>query len=64
MIDPVTGTPYPDDWVAACASPGARALAASGLGVLTADGTVLRRGISTGATAAAAAKAAVLSIAG
>ena len=63
MIDPVTGTPYPDAWVAACASPEARALAASGLGVLTADGTVLRRGLSTGTTAAAAAKAAVLSLA-
>lgn len=63
MIDPVTGTPYPDAWVAACTSPGARALAASGLGVLTADGTVLRRGLTTGTTAAAAAKAAVLSLA-
>jgi cobalt-precorrin-5B (C1)-methyltransferase len=64
MIDPVTGIPYPDSWVTACTSPGALALAASGLGVLTADGTVLRRGLSTGATAAAAAKASVLSLAG
>ncbi len=63
MIDPVTGTPYPDAWVAACASPGDLALAVSGLGVLTADGTVRRRGFSTGTTAAAAAKAAVLSLA-
>jgi cobalt-precorrin-5B (C1)-methyltransferase len=63
MIDPVTGTPYPDTWVAACTSPDARALAASGLGVLTADGTVRRRGLSTGTTAAAAVKAAVLSLA-
>ncbi len=63
MIDPVSGTPYPDPWVAACTSPEDRALAASGLGVLTADGTVRRRGISTGTTAAAAAKAAVLSLA-
>ena len=63
MIDPVTGTPYPDAWVAACTSPAALALAASGLGVLTADGIVLRRGLSTGTTAAAAAKAAVLSLA-
>ncbi len=62
MIDPVTGTPYPDAWVVACTSPEALALAASGLGVLTADGTVLRRGRSTGTTAAAAAKAAVLSL--
>lgn len=64
MIDPVTGVSYPDAWVAACALPDARALAASGLGVLTADGTVLRRGLSTGTTAAAAAKAALLSLAG
>ena len=63
MIDPVTGIPYPDAWVSACTSPGALALAASGLGVLTADGMVLRRGLSTGATAAAAAKAAILSLA-
>lgn len=63
MIDPVTGTPYPDAWVAACTSPDALALAASGLGVLTADGTVLRRGLSTGTTASASAKAAVLSLA-
>jgi cobalt-precorrin-5B (C1)-methyltransferase len=63
MIDPVTGTPYPDAWVEACASPDSLALAASGLGVLTADGTVRRRGLSTGTTAAAAAKAAVLSLA-
>jgi cobalt-precorrin-5B (C1)-methyltransferase len=62
MIDPVTGTTYPDRWVEACASPAALALAASGLGVLTADGTVLRRGLSTGTTAAAAAKASVLSL--
>lgn len=64
MIDPVTGAPYPDSWVAACVSPADRALAASGLGVLIADGTVRRRGLSTGTTAAAAAKAAVLSLAG
>jgi len=63
MIDPVTGTPYPDAWVAACTSPDSLALAASGLSVLTADGTVRRRGLSTGTTAAAAAKAAVFSLA-
>lgn len=62
MIDPVTGFAYPDAWVAACTSSEWLALAASGLGVLTADGTVRRRGFSTGTTAAAAAKAAVLSL--
>lgn len=62
MIDPVTGFAYPDAWVEACTSPRALDLARSGLGVLTADGTVLRRGFSTGTTAAAAAKAAVISL--
>ena len=62
MIDPVTGFVYPDAWIAACTSPDALALAASGLGVLTADGSVRRRGFSTGTTAAAAAKGAVLSV--
>lgn len=62
MIDPVSGFSYPDAWVAACTSPEALTLVASGLGVLTADGTVRRRGFSTGTTAAAAAKAAVLSL--
>ncbi|HOV67393.1 MAG TPA: cobalt-precorrin-5B (C(1))-methyltransferase [Methanoregulaceae archaeon] len=62
MIDPVTGFVYPDPWVQACTSPEALDLAASGLGVLTANGTVLRRGFTTGTTAAAAAKAAVLSL--
>jgi cobalt-precorrin-5B (C1)-methyltransferase len=62
MNDPVTGFVYPEAWVAACTSPEARALAESGFGVLTADGTVRRRGLSTGTTAAAAAKAAVLSL--
>lgn len=64
MIDPVTGFVYPEAWVSACESADALALAASGLGVLTADGTVRRRGLTTGTTAAAAAKAAVLSIDG
>ncbi len=62
MIDPITCFPYPDHWVETCTSPEALELAASGLGVLTADGTVLRRGFTTGTTAAAAAKAAVLSL--
>lgn len=62
MIDPVTGFSYPDAWVEACPSPNALTLAESGLGILTANGTVLRRGFSTGTTAAAAAKAAVLSL--
>jgi cobalt-precorrin-5B (C1)-methyltransferase len=63
MKDPVTGFEYPDDWVAKCTSPEGLRLAGQGLAVLTSSGRVLRRGFTTGTTAAAAAKAAVLSLA-
>jgi cobalt-precorrin-5B (C1)-methyltransferase len=62
MRDPVTGFEYPESWVSRCADPEKIRLAEQGLGVLTASGTVLMRGFSTGTTAAAAAKAAVLSL--
>ena len=62
ITDPVTDFPYPEAWENACTDEATRKLAASGLGVLTADGTVLRRGFTTGTTAAAACKAAVLSL--
>jgi len=62
IVDPVTGFVYPEAWTSRCASPEACVLAASGLGVLTASGAVLRRGFTTGTTAAAAATAAVLSL--
>lgn len=61
MFDPVTGFEYPEEWVARCTSPEKLRLAAQGLAVLTASGSVLLRGFTTGTTAAAAAKAAVLS---
>lgn len=64
LVDPVTGFAYPGSWVAACGDREQLALATSGLGVLTASGKVLRRGFSTGTTAAAACKAAVLSLQG
>lgn len=64
MRDPVTGFDYPEPWVAACRSPDQLGLVASGLAVLTADGGVLRRGFTTGTTAAAACKAAILSLKG
>lgn len=60
--DPVTGFEYPEKWVEACTDENGLLLAESGFGVLTASGRVLRRGLSTGTTAAAACKAAVLSL--
>jgi len=62
MNDPLTGFEYPDAWVKACAQPGLLPLVSAGLAVLTAGGTVLRRGYTTGSTAAAACRAAVLSL--
>jgi len=58
----VTDFVYPDSWVERCRDPDLIGLVRSGLAVLTADGTVLRRGYTTGTTAAAAAAAAVLSL--
>ena len=64
MRDPVTDFSYPDAWVAACSTSGLLPDVERGFAVLTATGTVLRRGFSTGTTAAAACKAAVLSLKG
>ena len=64
MIDPVTGFAYPESWVAKCQDNKALALAKNGFGVLTSNGSVLRRGFTTGSTAAAACFAAVASLAG
>ncbi len=63
MRDPVTDFEYPAAWVAACRSPDLLEDVRRGLAVLTASGTVLRRGFSTGTTAAAVCKAAILSLA-
>ncbi len=62
ITDPVTGFTYPQDWVNACRDSHLMDLVYSGLGVLTSDGNVLKRGYSTGTTAAAACKAALLSL--
>ncbi|MCP1662401.1 MAG: cobalt-precorrin-5B (C(1))-methyltransferase [Methanocalculus sp. MSAO_Arc1] len=62
MIDPVTGFSYPEEWVRRAGEQGDITAVQEGRAVLTASGGILRRGITTGATAAAAAKAAVLSL--
>jgi cobalt-precorrin-5B (C1)-methyltransferase len=62
MRDPVTGFVYPPGWIAKCTDPAGLARVGQGFAVLTASGTVLLRGYTTGTTAAAACKAAVLSL--
>ena len=62
MRDPVTGFEYPGEWIKKCGNPALLEPVESGLTVLTASGTVLRRGYTTGTTAAAACKAAILSL--
>ncbi len=64
MKDPVTGFDYPEAWVTRCPSPDLLRMADEGLAVLTSSGAVIRRGYTTGTTAAAACKAAILSLSG
>ena len=62
MIDPVTGFSYPEEWIRRAREGGDITSVEEGRAVLTSSGAILRRGITTGATAAAAAKAAILSL--
>ena len=64
MRDPVNGFDYPETWVKKCQSPDLLDLVEEGLAVLTSSGKVLRRGYTTGTTAAAACKGAILSLSG
>lgn len=62
MKDPVTGFEYPALWTKKCKDPHLLQNVEQGLAVLTASGTVLKRGFTTGTTAAAACKSAILSL--
>lgn len=63
MRDPVSGLYIPMDWIERSADPRALEKVEGGLWALLSDGTLLRRGLTTGTTAAAAAKGAVISLA-
>jgi len=62
--DPVAGLSIPRDWIERSADPRVLEKVRSGLWALLSDGTLLRRGLTTGTTAAAAAKGAVISLGG
>lgn len=63
ITDPVSGFVYPASWLEHCSAED-RLLAESGFAVLTSDGRALKRGFTTGATAAAAVYAACASLGG
>jgi cobalt-precorrin-5B (C1)-methyltransferase len=64
ITDPVTGFQIPTSWIEACPDPLALQKIRSGRWVLLSNGLLLKRGLTTGTTAAAACKGAVLSLNG
>lgn len=61
-VDPVTGFEIPRSWMDLCRDPHLLEKIESGLWVILADGRLLRRGLTTGTTAATACKGAILSL--
>lgn len=64
VIDPVTLFQIPASWLELCPDPQALQKIRSGRWVLLSNGELLRRGLTTGTTAAAACKGAILSLKG
>jgi cobalt-precorrin-5B (C1)-methyltransferase len=62
VTDPVSGLLIPSDWIERATDPKVLEKVNSGLWALLSDGTLLRRGLTTGTTAAAACKGAVISL--
>jgi cobalt-precorrin-5B (C1)-methyltransferase len=64
VTDPVSGLAIPSNWIEKSDDPEVLDKVKSGLWALLSDGSLLRRGLSTGTTAAAACKGAVISLEG
>ncbi|HPT19305.1 MAG TPA: cobalt-precorrin-5B (C(1))-methyltransferase, partial [Methanothrix sp.] len=62
IADPVSGFSIPLSWIESCSDPLAREKILSGRWTILSSGQLLKRGLTTGTTAAAAAKGAVVSL--
>ncbi len=62
LLDPVSGFRIPLSWIRLCPDPRALEKIQSGRWTILSDGRLLKRGLTTGTTAAAAAKGAVISL--
>ena len=64
LTDPIEGYQYPEDWIkrSSCSKRELKRKISSGFYILLQDGSFLRRGLTTGTTAAGVVKAAILSL--